>query len=271
MYVELLKFIFVSTAGILLEEDFTKRSGLCSTLNVRCTKCSHKTQVRTSKLCQGRAGKSYEVNRRAAFAMSELGLGRQGMVDFCCIFDMPEPSTSDSWSQHNRTIHKSAKEVLEKELVEAGTRLRDELSMEVDDNNAMNSPTDVMVSFDGTWHHRGFKSPHGVGVVMSVDTGQVLDVEVLSKECVECTRMRDKDPDSDDFMIWEYHHFEGGFCANNYEGPSSGMEQTAAKAVWERSIPQHNLRYVKMLCDGDSKALNDLNNIHKPYGETVTI
>lgn len=197
--------------------------------------------------------------------MSEVGLGREGMADFCGIFDMPAPSSSASWSQHNRAIHKSSKEVLQNEFVEAGKRLREELSMEQD---TPDSTIDAMVSFDGTWHHRGFKSPHGIGIAMSVDTGQVLDAEVLSKECVECSRMRHKDQDSDDFMIWEYQHFEGGLCANNYEGPSSGMEQEAAKAVWERSLPRHNIRFTKMLCDGDSKALNDLNNIHKPYGET---
>ena len=33
----------------------------------------------------------------------------------------------------------------------------------------------------------------------------------------------------------------------------------------------HNMRYKYMLCDGDSKALNDLNDIHKPYGNEVKI
>ena len=52
--------------------------------------------------------------------------------------------------------------------------------------------------------------------------------------------------------------------------PCSGMEQSAAKIAWEWSISiisMHNMRYKYMLCDGDSKALNDLNNSHKPYGD----
>ena len=42
---------------------------------------------------------------------------------------------------------------------------------------------DVVISYDGTWHHRGFKSSHGVGVVMSVDAGEILDAAVISKSC----------------------------------------------------------------------------------------
>ena len=47
---------------------------------------------------------------------------------------------------------------------------------------------DVMVSY-GTWHHQGFKSRHGVQVREFVDTRQVLDAEVISKECTKCQQM----------------------------------------------------------------------------------
>ena len=48
-------------------------------------------------------------------------------------------------------------------------------------------PLDVMVSFDGTWHKRGFTSLYGVGIVIDVMTGLVLDYEVLSKFCQACS------------------------------------------------------------------------------------
>ena len=40
--------------------------------------------------------------------------------------------------------------------------------------------TSVPVSFDGTWAKRGFTSNHGVGFVISADTGKVLDYAVVS-------------------------------------------------------------------------------------------
>lgn len=198
--------------------------------------------------------------------MGELGHGREAMADFCTIFNMPPPVTSGNWSLHNHAIRKNAEDILQKECVDAGNRLRQMISKE-DNNAAEDDVLDIPVSYDGTWQHRGFSSAHGVGVVMSIDTGEVLDSLVLSKSCVSCNRMKNKDPDSDDYMIWEYDHFEGGNCEKNYEGPSSGMEQEAARVMWERSIELHKFRYVQMLCDGDSKSLNDLNNEYKPYGD----
>ena len=229
--------------------------------------------MKTSELCIG-SRKSYDVNRHATIAMGELGLGREGMAEFSSVFDMPAPSNSDSWSKHNKTVHKAAKKALRDECIAAGQRLR-ELYKSEDPSITDDQTIDiyVMVSYDGTWHHRGFKSRHGIGVVMSVDTGEVLDAEVISQECVECQRMEAKNLDSDDdeYMIWEYNHHEGGQCTENYEGPSSGMEQKASEIIWKRSIELHNMRYVHMLCDGDSKAVNDLNTVHKPYGENITI
>ena len=51
-------------------------------------------------------------------------------------------------------------------------------------------PMDVTVTFDGTWMKRGFVSNYGVLVVISWDTGRVLDTIVLSKYCAKCSRMR---------------------------------------------------------------------------------
>ena len=50
---------------------------------------------------------------------------------------------------------------------------------------------DVAVSYDGTWHKRGFVSNHGMGVVISMDMGEVLDREVLSKFCQACSYRKD--------------------------------------------------------------------------------
>ena len=47
----------------------------------------------------------------------------------------------------------------------------------------------------------GFVSNYGVLVVISWDTGRVLDTIVLSKYCAQCSRMRGKFPeDSDEFI-----------------------------------------------------------------------
>ena len=44
----------------------------------------------------------------------------------------------------------------------------------------------VAISVDGTWHKRGFSSKYGVMVASLVETGEVIDFEVISKHCFEC-------------------------------------------------------------------------------------
>lgn len=216
-------FIFIFSAGVVLEEDASKRRDLCSTLYIRCTKCGHKYETKTSRRT-GERGQSYDVNRRATYIMGELGHGQAAMADFCSVFNMPPPVASGNWSLHNNAIRKTSTTILREECIAAGKRLRENI-MKDDSSIDKDQVLDIPVSFDGTWHHSGFSSTHGLGVVMSVDSGEVLDAVVLSKDCVECTRMQKEDPESDDYMIWEYHHFEGGFCDKNYEGPSTGIEQ----------------------------------------------
>lgn len=42
---------------------------------------------------------------------------------------------------------------------------------------------DLSVAVDGTWQKRGYTSQNGVITATSVDTGKVIDVEILSKHC----------------------------------------------------------------------------------------
>ena len=42
------------------------------------------------------------------------------------------------------------------------------------------------ISADATWRRRGYSSSYGVVSGLSLMTGKVLDVEVMSKQCREC-------------------------------------------------------------------------------------
>lgn len=41
----------------------------------------------------------------------------------------------------------------------------------------------LSVSYDGTWHKRGHTSNYGLGIVIDVLTGLVIDFHILSKYC----------------------------------------------------------------------------------------
>jgi len=56
-------------------------------------------------------------------------------------------------------------------------------------------PCDITVTFDGTWSKLGFTALYGVVVVISLDTGRVLDTHVLCKYCTKCsTRFTTRSP-----------------------------------------------------------------------------
>ena len=45
-------------------------------------------------------------------------------------------------------------------------------------------------------------------------------------------------------------------CHANFAGSSGSMDSAGMLAIFERSLQQHNTRYVEFLGDGDSKAHN---------------
>ncbi|GFU51042.1 uncharacterized protein TNCV_2757151 [Trichonephila clavipes] len=89
---------------------------------------------------------------------------------------------------------------------------------------------DITVSFDGSWQKRGYKSLYGIGVVIDLLTGLVIDYEILSKYCTECTAA--------------VPHLE--------------WKMEAAAILWQRSIQGCNMRYTCILSDGDSKTFQHL-------------
>ncbi|GFW78296.1 uncharacterized protein TNCV_4123651 [Trichonephila clavipes] len=52
------------------------------------------------------------------------------------------------------------------------------------------------VSVDGTWQKRGYSSLNGCVSAISVDSGKILDIEVLSQDFAECVRKPKKHRDS---------------------------------------------------------------------------
>ncbi|GBN51620.1 hypothetical protein AVEN_268688-1 [Araneus ventricosus] len=62
---------------------------------------------------------------------------------------------------------------------------------------------DITVSYDGTWQKSGHTSLYGIAMVVDIFSGLVIDYEILSKYCPECTTSkRNLEEHSTDFSIW---------------------------------------------------------------------
>ncbi|GBM41025.1 hypothetical protein AVEN_180933-1 [Araneus ventricosus] len=56
-----------------------------------------------------------------------------------------------------------------------------------DEEVAAVDSADITVSGDGTWKTRGHTSQIGVCTVIGAKTGKIIDVDVLSKACKDCS------------------------------------------------------------------------------------
>lgn len=132
----------------------------------------------------------------------------------------------------------------------------------------------IDVSYDGSWMKRGHTSRIGMGVVIEVRTGFIVDFEVLSKFCHACSqreaRLREKKITQEQFDTWKTTHND---CKKNYEGTSGGMETEGAVRMFGRSTT-NKFKYEHFIGDGDSsayKAVIALNNGKGPYDDTQVI
>ncbi|GFX99329.1 uncharacterized protein TNCV_1614551 [Trichonephila clavipes] len=108
------------------------------------------------------------------------------------------------------------------------------------------------VAVDGTWQKRGYTSLNGVVTVTSIDTGKVIDVDILSKYCA-CKNL-------------PFHEKD---CKRNYVGSSGAMEIQGASKIFQRSLSLRNARYITYLGDGDNKAFDAVKK--KIYGNEYPI
>ena len=224
---------------------------------IQCDNCKHMIHLPSSKKRTPR-GLSYEVNWRSVYAAASLGLGHKGLSQFCGFLNMPPPVHHDSYQIHLKQISEASITHAEENMKSAVSRLKSTLKdggdVTDDDDNDDEACTDVGVSCDGSWHRRGFSSLVGTTAVISLETGQVLDYEILNKVCYECRHWK-KVPDSNPKkQAWAENH--AGVCPINYSGSAPGMEASGASRMWQRSEEKNKLRYTTFLGDGDSKSFS---------------
>ena len=146
---------------------------------------------------------SYDINRWAVYHSLETGSGYEGLVTFCSIMNMPCLSVTSYYKMVDTIL--IAMEA-EEEMHLAGQRVRNLISKENEEQLNVDTVVDVEVSFDGTWAKRGFTSLTGVVFVIALDTGEVLDYHVLSKECRKCTMKKSKCSSDEEFEEWLIEH-----------------------------------------------------------------
>ena len=81
---------------------------------------------------------------------------------------------------------------------------------------------ETSVPCEGTWQKHGFSSLNGAVAVISIETGKVEDVEIMSSYCNACVsneQLKEGDPN-------KYEEFKASHdCGLNHKGSAPAMEK----------------------------------------------
>ena len=230
----------VCCSPLMLGEDLVTRRGMVSKLVIGCTNtaCNKEAEISNPYSSDAKT-----LNARSVMGMRAIRRGQASLETFCIFLDMLPPMGPRSYSEHNQTLAMFSMEVATENMCAASAHLHELRGV---------GPTeviDVAVTCDGTWSKRGFTATHGAVMVISWESGQVLDFEIKSKHCSVCARNK-MDEQSEEFAEWWDGH--QAVCEANHAGSSPAMECNAAVDIWRRLEETLHLRYTEIICDGDS-------------------
>ena len=119
----------------------------------------------------------------------------------------------------------------------------------------------MSISCDRTWQKRGFTSVNGTVVIISTDTGKVLDVEVMSRYCNACV-MQEKLKLKGPVKYEQYKYKLSHECGINHRGSAPAMEKDVAVNIFNRSINKNKMRHINLYGDGDTKSFAPIEYIY---------
>lgn len=246
----------------------SNRFGQAAVISVMCNFCEEKIDdlYTSPRLDPNKKNSAFKLNQKMVDSFWKIGAGHSAMQQWCASMGMNVMNLKTYYQQLSAMSDKASE--LKPQVLARSRKLVRKVYEKLY-NLSPNEIIDVFCSYDGSWHKRGFTSNHGVGFVIDVMTGLVIDFQVLSKYCHMCVQAeKDLGKDSPEFAIWTEGHMTE--CSKNYSGSSSSMETAAADLMWKRSMSESNFRYTTMLSDGDAKTYLHLSK-QNIYGEDVEI
>lgn len=240
-----------------------KRMGLNSTLKIACTNpnCNYiLTRQMNQQIGKGKRRTS-EANLMVVSAGKNCGLGYQKTRKFLAGLNVPQPLHLRTYQHIAVTVHDAAVAAAVESMASCANIVKQFYIAQIlgsDFNRSDVVP--VVVTYDGTWHKRGHSSHFGIGIVIELNTGLILDYKVLSNYCHGCEiGPKPQDPN---YEAWKNVH--KNTCQKNYNGSANSMEVGAAMQMFPRSLNQQ-VMYTTVLCDGDAKTIQALQD-RDPYG-----
>lgn len=259
-----LKCPFCKKQGMSYKSKSDK--GFSSKIQLVCSFCDRIiSQSYTSPQLSRHKGTPFEINKKMVETFLVNGSGHSGMERLSINVNMKCMSRK-TYSKFVKMIAEESSEfiddvlLLARQIVKAAHK---ELDPDLDGQEII----EVTVSFDGSWHKRGFSSPYGVGLVIDVLTGLVIDYVVLCKECAVCNQ-KESQLSKEAFATWQETHRNNNQCDRNYWGSSKSMETAVAEVLWKRS-EEKGFQYTGLLSDGDANTHAHLQSLELYGGKEI--
>ncbi|GFT62223.1 uncharacterized protein TNCV_1701171 [Trichonephila clavipes] len=177
-----------------------------------------------------------DINLQFVWGMRIIGKGHSSSNKLCASLNI-------------HSLSKAAYRSCEKKLLNvasvASKNAMTEAAAEVRKLKNTSDVAECGVSVDGTWQRRGHSSLNGCVTVLSIGTGKVLDLEVMSKWCRNCNTSKSSGKSK---QVKKHQ------CSCNHQGSAGSMEYVGAYRLFERSRETRKLEYVEFYGDGDSKS-----------------
>ncbi|GFX64979.1 uncharacterized protein TNCV_451171 [Trichonephila clavipes] len=154
------------------------RYELCSHFTIKCKCCDFFFAFASSK----KVVNAPVINTKLVYGMRQIGKGFAEAFKLCSTLNLPRLSKT-AYQNQDAKLLKVVQEVAE-ESIKAATEIVEK---------KQNLSSDIVkcgISVDGTWQRRGYTSMNGCVAAISVDTGKVLDKEVMSSHCPTCKRLQ---------------------------------------------------------------------------------
>lgn len=204
-------------------EKVGSKQGLGAKWNFRCTnECCVSRELSQSFPISPKSDKIYNVNRASVVGFRAIGKGRSA-AQKC--FSFLGLSPVYTWDKHTTLIEEKVKDLTEIDFNQAALQLK-QLKRTVGevgdctDQELVEKVVDVGASFDGSWSSRGWSARDGLVAAVSEDTGKVLDVVYLTRECKQCKEIEGKRARGElgrlDYLSWYIAHEPN--CLLNHEG-----------------------------------------------------
>ena len=179
-------------------------------------------QFDRSPLISPKTSNMYEINRASVLAFRAIGKSRSAAAKCLSFFNLKPVYT---WHKHTRVIEEKVKYLAEIDFRNAVSKLKQlkRATGHVEagrDKELEEKEVDIGTSFDCSWSSRGLSARDGFVAAVSEDSGKVLDVTYMTRECSRCKGMEEKRARSEisriDFLSWYISHQPS--CLLNHEG-----------------------------------------------------